>query len=92
MPIDKDKVKTLSKFMKNPIKYVANQASCISKGKKLGLSREEAGKLCRPHYKKKGKIMSKLKISKPMDIRRPNKKKKNPEKDVLAEIKGKRNA
>jgi len=92
MPIDKDKVKTLSKFMKNPIKYVANQASCISKGKKLGLSGEEAGKLCRPHYKQKGKIMSKLKASKPMKIRKSNKRKRNPEQDVLAEIKGKRNA
>ena len=31
------KIKTLSKFMKNPLKYAANQASCVSKGKNLGL-------------------------------------------------------
>ena len=92
MPIDKDKVKTLKKFMDNPIKYVATQASCVSKGKKLGLSSEEAGKMCRPHYKNKKKVMSKLKASKPMNIRKSNKKKRNPEKDVLAEIKRKRNA
>jgi len=72
--IDKDKVRTLSKFMKNPIKYVANKASCISKGKKLGLSSEESRNVCTPHYKKKGKVLSKLK-SKPMEIRRSSKKK-----------------
>ena len=36
--------------------------------------------------------MSKLKASKPMKIRKSNKRKRNPEQDVLAEIKGKRNA
>ena len=92
MPINKDKAKTLKKFMDNPIKYVANQASCVSRGKKLGLSSKEAGKMCKPHYKQKGKVMSKLKASKPMNIRKTNQKKRNPEKDVLAEIKRKRNA
>ena len=91
--IDKDKLRTLGKFMKNPIKYVANQASCISKGKKLGLSSSEASKVCTPHYKKKGEILSKLK-SKPMEIRRSNKKrnpeKRNPEKEILRSLKQKR--
>jgi len=86
------KLKTLKKFMNNPIKYAANQASCVSKGKKLGLSSSDARNACKPHYKEKGKILSKLKKSKPMDIRRSNQKKRNPEKDVLAEIKRKRNA
>tara|TARA_R100000234_G_scaffold88006_1_gene56510 strand:+ start:1379 stop:1666 length:288 start_codon:yes stop_codon:yes gene_type:complete len=91
--IDKDKVRTLGKFMKNPIKYVANKASCISKGKKLGLSRSEAVNVCTPHYKKKGEVLSKLK-SKPMEIRRSNKKrnpeKRNPEKEILRSLKQKR--
>tara|TARA_R110000824_G_scaffold68141_1_gene176430 strand:- start:461 stop:721 length:261 start_codon:yes stop_codon:yes gene_type:complete len=84
------KIKTLGKFMKNPLKYAANQASCVSKGKKLGLSSSDARNACKPHYKEKGKILSKLKTSKPMEIRKSNKRKRNPEKDVLAEIKGKR--
>ena len=86
------KIKTLGKFMKNPLKYAVNQASCVSKGKKLGLSHSDARNACKPHYKEKGKILSKLKKSKPMDIRRSNQKKRNPEKDVLTEIKRKRNA
>ena len=49
------KIKTLGKFMKNPLKYAANQASCVSKGKKLGLSSSDARNACKPHYKEKGK-------------------------------------
>lgn len=88
MPLDKGKIKTLKKFMDNPIKYVATQAACVSRGKKLGLSGEEAGKMCRPHYKDKEKAMSKLKASKPMSIRKSSKKKRNPEKEILAELSG----
>ena len=44
------KIKTLGKFMKNPLKYAANQASCVSKGKKLGLSSSDARNACKPHY------------------------------------------
>ena len=47
------KIKTLGKFMKNPLKYAANQASCVSKGKKLGLSSSDARNACKPHYKEK---------------------------------------
>ena len=45
--VNKDSVRVLKKFAKNPVGYVSKKASCMKEAKKRGLSVEEARNFCK---------------------------------------------
>lgn len=69
----KDQIRILKKFSKNPVKYVANKASCLKEARKRGMSNEDARSFCRlgSGSKKRQKSAGKIKaVSPSKEIRR----------------------